>query len=77
MRYTSLNTLFIVILVITLILFTINFTLDTVETEENVKGINEITGAVNTYVIGHHDSKYYKPTKKYTERYNEKLFDYF
>ena len=76
MKNTSLNTLFVVLLVITLILFAFNFTLDSIETEENIQKVNELTGAVITYEITPHDRRYYHPTKKYTERYDEKLIDY-
>lgn len=72
----GLNTLFIVLLVITLVLFTVYYTVDSTETEEEFVGFNEITGATQSYVVFHGGYKFYHPTKKYTERYNEKLFDY-
>jgi len=50
--------------------------IDTPKTKENIVGFNEITGAMKTYEISHERGKLYHPTKKYTKRYDEKLFDY-
>jgi len=76
MRNTILNPLFIILIVTTLVLFTLYYMIDTPETKENIVGFNEITGAMKTYEISPNIEKFYHPTKKYTKRYNEKLFDY-
>jgi len=76
MKNTILNASFVILLVITLVLFTLYYMIDTPETKENIAEFNEITGAMKTYEISHHRGKFYHPTKKYTKRYNEKLFDY-
>ncbi|MCH8004027.1 MAG: hypothetical protein IH934_05345 [Nanoarchaeota archaeon] len=76
MRNILLNTIFMIFLLITLVLFTLYNMIDTPETKENIGGFNEITGAMKTYEISHHIGKFYQPTKKYTKRYDEKLFEY-
>jgi len=65
------NTLFVILLVTMLVLFTIYYMIDPVEIEEDITGFNEITGAMKTYEISHDKGKFYHPTKKYTKRYNE------
>jgi len=71
-----LNTLFVILLVLTLVLFTIYYLIDSVETEEKIVSSNEITGAMKTYEVSHYKGKFLHPTKKYTKRYDEKLIDY-
>jgi len=76
MGNTILNTLFVILLVITLILFSFNYIINSIETEEEFGGFDEITGAVQIYEVSQDTSNFYYPTRKNTERYNDKLFDY-
>ena len=72
-----LNTTFIVLLVITLILFTIYYILVSIETEEmDYGGLKEITGKVQSFEVFHGKTGFDEPTKKGAERYDDKLFAY-
>ena len=72
----TLNTTFVILLVITLILFTFYYIIDSTGTKEEVIGFKEITGAVQSYEVSHDSANFYHPTKKNTKRYDEKLFSY-
>ena len=72
----TLNTTFVILLVITLILFTFYHIISSAETEEEFGGFKKITGAVQTYEVSHDSTNFYHPTKKNTKRYNDKLFAY-
>ena len=77
MRNTVLNKLFIVLLVLTLILFTVNYIIDSNEIEVNdYYGLVEINGEMQSFEVFHNKVSINHATKKYTERYNEKLFAY-
>jgi hypothetical protein len=76
MKSTSLNALFVVLLLITLILFNFNFTLESVESEKNILESNMVTGEMQTFEVSSWNIHNYDPTKKNTRRYNEKLFAY-
>ena len=65
-----------ILLVITLVLFTLYFMIDSVEIDLNNDEIIKITGTMQSFEVFHESSNNYYPTKKYTKRYNEKLFDY-
>jgi len=72
----TLNTTFVILLVITLILFTFYYIISSTETKEEVVRFKEITGAVQSYEVSHDSINFYQPTKKNTKRYDDKLFDY-
>ena len=77
MENMRLNTTFIVLLVITLILFTIYYIIFSIETEEkDYGGLKEITGKVQNFEVSHEETSFDEPTKKGSERYDDKLFDY-
>ena len=65
-----------IFLVITLVLFTLYYMIDSVEIDFDNDGINEITGAMQSFEVFHESPNIYYPTKKNTERYDEKLFEY-
>ena len=72
-----LNTTFVVVLVVTLILFTIYYIIFSIETEErDYGGLKEITGKVQSFEVPHGEIGFDEPTKKVSERYDDKLFDY-
>ena len=72
----TLNTTFVILLVITLILFTFYYIINSIEIEEDFGGIVEVTGAMQSYEVSHDSINFYHPTKKNTKRYDDKLFDY-
>ena len=72
----TLNTTFVILLVITLILFTFYYIINSGETVEEFNGIVEVTGDIQSYEVSHDKINFYHPTKKNTKRYNDKLFDY-
>ena len=72
----TLNTTFVILLAITLILFTFYYIINSTETEEDFGRLVEVTGAMQSFEVSHDETNFYHPTKKNTERYNEKLFDY-
>ena len=72
----TLNTTFVILLVITLILFTFYYIIIPTETEEEFGGFKEITGMMQSFEVFHESPDIYYPTKKNTKRYNDKLFDY-
>ena len=76
MRGVALNTLFIVLLVITLALITVYYILDSAETEQELGGFTKITGNAQSFEILHHDAGSYEPTEKTAERYDDKFFSY-
>ena len=76
MRGVALNTLFIILLTATLVLFTVYYILDSAETEQEFGGFKEITGKVQSFEIFHNATDSYEPTKKTTERYDDKFFSY-
>jgi len=71
-----LNATFVILLVITLILFTFYYIINSVETEEDFGGLVEVTGAMQSFEVSHDKTNFYHPTKKNTKRYDDKLFDY-
>ena len=72
-----LNTTFVVLLIITLILFTIYYIASSIETEEkDYGGLKEITGKAQSFEVSHWGTGFDEPTKKGPERYDNKLFDY-
>jgi len=72
----TLNTTFVILAVITLILFTFYNIINFTEVKEEVVEVKEITGSMQSFEVFHESFNNYYPTKKYTKRYNEKLFDY-
>jgi len=76
MRNILLNTIFMIFLAITLVLFTIYYIIDSVEIGLDNDGLNEITGEMQSFEVFHNKVSINHATKKYTERYNEKLFAY-
>jgi len=77
MRDIKLNTAFVVLLVIILILFTIYYIIFSIETEEkDYGGLKEITGKVQSFEVSHGETGLDEPTKKGPERYDNKLLDY-
>jgi len=72
----TLNTTFVILLVITLILFTFYYIINSAETKEEVIGFKEITGAVQSYEVYPDSTNLYDLTKKNAKRYDDKLFDY-
>jgi len=76
MRNILLNTIFMIFLVITLVLFTLYYMIDSVEIDFDNDEINEITGTMQSFEVFHEYPNIYYPTKKNTERYDEKLFEY-
>ena len=77
MRNTVLNKLFIVLLVLTLVLFTVNYIIDSNEIGvNNYYGLVEINGEIQSFEVFHESPNINYPTKKNTERYDEKLLDY-
>ena len=72
-----LNTAFIVLLIITLILFTIYYIIISIETEERAYGgLKEITGKVQSFEVSHGEPDFYQYDRKNAERYDDKLFTY-
>ena len=71
-----LNTTFVILLVITLILFTFYYIINSTETKEDFGGLVEVTGAMQSFEVSHDETNFYHPTKKNTKRYDDKLFDY-
>ena len=72
-----LNTAFMALLVITLILFTVYYIIVSLETEEkDYGGLKEITGKVQNFEVFHGETSFDEPTKKGSERYDDKLFSY-
>ncbi len=72
-----LNTTFVVLLVTTLILFTIYYIIVSLETEErDYGGLKEITGKVQSFEVFHGETNFYIPTKRVSEKYDDKYFDY-
>ena len=76
MMSVALNTLFIILLTATLVLFTVYYILDSAENEDEFGGFQEITGKVQSFVISADGANLDGPTKKTTERYDDKLFEY-
>ena len=72
----TLNTTFVILLAITLILFTFQYIINFAETEEDFSVHVKVTGAMQSFEVSHDETNFYHPTKKNTKRYNDKLFDY-
>jgi len=73
----TLNTTFIILLAITLILFTFYYIINSKEIGVNdYDGLIEITGEMQSFEVYHETSNIYYPTKKNTKRYDEKLLEY-
>ncbi|MEK6876454.1 MAG: hypothetical protein AABX63_03520 [Nanoarchaeota archaeon] len=72
-----LNTTFVVVLVVTLILFTIYYIIFSIETEErDYGGLKEITGKVQSFEVSNNVVNSYQYSRKNAERYDNKLFAY-
>ena len=80
MENIRLNTTFIVLLAITLVLFTIYFILFSIQAEvKDYGGLKEITGKVQSFEVSHGEADFYhfyQPAKRNTERYDDKLYGY-
>ncbi len=77
MEDIRLNATFVVLLVITLILFTIYYIIFSIETEEkDYGGLKEITGKVQSFEVFHEETNFYQYNRKNAERYDNKLFAY-
>jgi len=77
MKTKILSIFFVILIIIILILVAALFVINESETEKNKSsGFKEITGSMQSFEVFHESSNNYYPTKKYTKRYNEKLFDY-
>lgn len=72
-----LNTTFVVLLVVTLVLFIVYYIIVSLETEEkDYGGLKEITGKVQSFEVSHDEANSYQYNRKNAERYDDKLFDY-
>ena len=76
MRSIVLNTLFIILLIVTLVLLTAYYILNSAENEQEFGGFEEITGKVQRFEIPGDEIILEGPAKKTTERYDDKLFEY-
>ncbi len=77
MANMKLNTTFVVLLVVTLILFAMYYIIFSIESEErDYGGLKEITGKVQSFEVPHGGIGFDEPTKKGSERYDDKLFAY-
>jgi hypothetical protein len=76
MKNPGLNTLVLILIVITLVLLSSITLIDEFETEETVDVSNDVSGEMQSFVIYPETSYTHYPTKKNTERYNDKLFNY-
>ena len=76
MRKIILNTLFIALLVLTLILVTLYYILDSIESKQKLGGFKEITGTSHVFDVPH--TQNYQPHKNFktTEKYDDKFFAY-
>ena len=76
MRKIVFNTLLIILLVLTLILFTLYYILDSIESEQTIGGFEEITGTSQVFDVPH--TQNYQPHKNFrtTEKYDGKFFAY-
>ena len=73
MKNIRLNTIFMILLAITLILFTINYIISPIGMEVNdYSGSTENTGSMQSFEVFHEFPEVYYPTKKNTKRYNAK-----
>lgn len=71
----NIHTLFVILLAIALALFTISYIIDSDEIEVNTGEMAVVTGEMQSFEV-FHGSPNYEPTKKTTERYDEKLLEY-
>lgn len=72
-----LNTAFVILLVVTLILFTVYYIIFSIETEEKDYGnFEKITGKVQSFEVPHGETDSYQYNRKNAERYDDKLFAY-
>lgn len=76
MKGVVLNTLFIILLAATLVLFTVYYILNSAETEQEFGGFKEITGKAQRFEIPGDEIMLSGPAKKTTERYDDKFFEY-
>ena len=72
-----LNTTLVILLIIALILFIVYYVIVSFETEEpDYGGLKEITGKAQSFEVFHGEPDFYYPTKRNTERYDDKLYSY-
>ena len=77
METKILNILFIVLIIIIFILLMTRILIGAFEKEESdVGGLKDITGAMESFEVSHDETDFYYPTKKNTERYDDRLFEY-
>lgn len=72
----NIPTLFIILLAIALVLFTISYIIDSDEIRVNAGELTVVTGEMQSFEAFHESSNNFNPTKKTTERYDEKLLEY-
>ena len=72
-----LNRLFVAIIVLIMVLLIAIIPINIFEEEEsNVGGLNDITGAMQSFEVSHGKTNFYQPTKRVSERYDDKYFEY-
>jgi|TARA_Y100000031_G_scaffold26962_2_gene29011 hypothetical protein len=77
MENIRLNKAFVMLLVITLILFTIYYIVITIETRaKDYGGLKEITGKVQSFEVSHGGVNFHQYNRKNAEKYDDRLFDY-
>ena len=76
MKDPRLNTLVLILIIFTLVLLSSLTVINEFETVENVDVVNEATGEMQSFEVYHESPNNFDPTKKTTERYDEKLLEY-
>ena len=76
MKNPELNTLVLILIILTLVLLSSITLIDEFEAEKTVDVSNDAAGEIQSFVIYPETSDAHYPTKKNTKRYNDKLFNY-
>ncbi len=76
MRKIVFNTLLIALLILTLILFTLYYVLNSIESKQKIGGFKEITGTSLVFEIPHAQNYHAFRHFKTTEKYDDKFFAY-
>ena len=77
METKILNILFMILIVIMFIFLVAIILINIFEKEESkAGGLTDITGAMQSFEVSHGETNFYQPTKRVSERYDDKLFEY-
>lgn len=77
METKILNILFMILIVIMFIFLAAIILINVFDKEEGkARGLTDITGAMQSFEVSHGETNFYQPTKRVSERYDDKYLEH-